>query len=309
MPHYQPPYWTQAAIALALLHAADAVLAQPGSPAPRSAPQVTAQTIEQKSAMLDRLLNHSPVAARIAASGNEHARKHFATARELLAHARELAADGALRGADGLLNEAIFEVSRAQQLVPDPGSQQAAERARYAQLEDSVAALRRTALIALPVEAPGRKQSREEVVARADVLVDQAASLARSNRYIEANKQLDAALMLLLQDASVRLTGHTIVYDLRFADRKEEFQFELERFQSFERLVPLALLEFRPSPEARVLVDRHVAQAVELRQRGETQFARDPIAAIKDVTEGTDALRRALQAAGLEVPQSTGGSR
>ena len=82
------------------------------------------------------------MAARIASSQNEHARKHFATARELLSHARDLAADGALRGADGLLNEAIYEVSRAQQLVPDPGSQQAAERARYAQLEDSVAALR-----------------------------------------------------------------------------------------------------------------------------------------------------------------------
>ena len=309
MAHTQQPYWTQAAIALALLHAADLGQAQPGSPTPRAAPAVTAQTIEQKGAMLDRVLNHSPVAARIANSGNEHARKHFATARELLEHARELAREGALRGADGLLNEAIFEVSRAQQLVPDPGSQQAAERARFAQLEDSVAALRRTALIALPVEAPGRKQSREAVVARADVLVDQANDLARNNRYIEANKQLDAALMLLLQDASARLTGHTIVYDVRFADRKEEFQFELERFRSFERLVPLALLEFRPAPEARVLVDRHVAQAVELRQRGEAQFERDPIAAIKDVTEGTDALRRALQAAGLEVPQSPGGSR
>ena len=50
---------------------------------------MTAQTIEQKSAMLDRVLNHF-VAARIASSQNEHARKHFATARELLSHARDL---------------------------------------------------------------------------------------------------------------------------------------------------------------------------------------------------------------------------
>lgn len=298
------PYWTQAALALALLHLAGTATAQPATPSARPAPLVTAQTIEQKGAMLDRVLNHSPVAARIASSQNEHARKHFATARELLSHARELAADGALRGADGLLNEAIYEVSRAQQLVPDPGSQQAAERARYAQLEDSVAALRRTALIALPINTPKGSESREQVLARADLLVDQATQLARSNRYLEANRQLDAALLLLLQDASSRLTGHTIVYDVRFADRKEEFDFELERFRSFERLVPLALLEFRPSAEARVLVDRYVAQAGELRQRGESQFAQDPLAAIKDVTDATDALRRALQAAGLSVPQT-----
>ena len=303
------PCWSQAALALVLLDAAGGAMAQqPANPAAKSAPVATAQTVEQKAAMLDRVLNHSPVAARIAGSQNEHARKHFQTARELLAHARELATDGALRGADGLLNEAIYEVSRAQQLVPDPGTQQAAERARYAQLEDSVAASKRTALIALPPGTAKRGESREQVIARADLLVDQAAQLARANRYIEANKQLDAALMLLLHDASSRLAGHTIVYDVRFADRKEEFDFELERFRSFERLVPLALLEFRPSAEARVLVDRQVAQAGELRQRGESQFARDPLAAIKDVTDATDALRRALQAAGLAVPQTMSSS-
>jgi hypothetical protein len=302
------PSWTQALLALALLQSAGLAVAQGPQAAARPAPEVTAQTLEQKAAMLDRVLNQSPVAARIASSGNDTARKHFATARELLAHARELGKDGVLRGADALLNEAIYEVSRAQQLVPDPGSQQAAERARYEQLENSVAALKRTALIALPATASRRGESREQVVAHADVLADQATSLARSNRYIEANKQMEAALMLLLNDASARLAGHTIVYDVRFADRKEEFDFELERFRSFERLVPLALLEFRPSAEARVLVDRHVAQATELRQRGEAQLPRDPLAAIKDVTEGTDALRRALQAAGLQVPQTMGGS-
>lgn len=299
--------WKQAALALVLLPGTEAVVGQPAvDPAVRVSPVVSAQTVEQKAAMLDRVLNHSPVAARVASSGNEAARRHFQSARELLAHARERAGAGSLPEADRLLNGAIFEVSRAQQLVPDPGSQQAAERARYAQLADSVAALKRTALIALPAAAPRRGESREQVVARADLLADQAAQLARGDRYLEANKQLDAALMLLLQDASARLAGHTIVYDVRFADRKEEFDFELERLRSFERLLPLALLEFRPSAEARVLVDRYAAQAGELRQRGESQFARDPLAAIKDLMDGTEALKRALQAAGLTVPQTMG---
>lgn len=299
------PDWKPATLALAVLHASGAPLAQPAvDPAVRTSPVVSAQTVEQKAAMLDRVLNHSPVAARVAGSGNEPARRHFQSAREMLASARQLAGDGALREADRLLNGAIYEVSRAQQLVPDPGTQQAAERARYAQLVDSAAALKRTALIALPAAAPGRGESREQVVARADLLVDQAAQLARADRYIEANKQLDAALLLLLQDASARLAGHTIVYDVRFADRKEEFAFELERFRSIERLLPLALLEFRPSAEARVLVDRYAARAGALRQRGESQFARDPLAAIRDLADGTEALKRALQAAGLTVPQT-----
>jgi hypothetical protein len=254
--------------------------------------------------MLDRMLNHSPVAARVANSQNEEARQHFGRARDLTQHARRVIGDGDVRAADTLLNEAIFEISKAQQLVPDPGVQQAAERARFAHLEDSVAALRRTAEIALPNAPAAKKPESEQALRAADALVQQALGLARSDKYIEANRQMDRALMLLLKDSSQRLAGHTIVYDHRFANRQEEFDFELNRHRDFERLVPLALLEFRPSPEARVLVERQVAHARELRERGEAQFAREPLAAIRDIVEGTDALRRALQAAGLSVPQT-----
>jgi hypothetical protein len=291
-------FWARAALLVALTQSGWAVHAQDDA----ARATLTPSMVEQKFALLDKVLNRSPVAARIAASESESeaARKHLAGARELVLHARTLTTMGQLRGADALLNEAIYEVSRAQQLVPDPGSQQAAERVRYAQLEDSVAALRRTALISLPQHGgdPARAN------ARANQLVDQAAALARSNKYIEANKQLDAAVLVLLRDASTRLAGQTVVYDRKFADGREEFAFELERHRSFERLVPLALLEFRPSAEARALVERHVAEARELRDAAEALAARDAKLALRKVNEGTDALRRALQAAGLVVPQT-----
>jgi hypothetical protein len=296
---------TKAALVLTLAHLAQDSVAQPAEAARAPArPAVSAQILEQKFTMLDKLLNQSPVAARVLTSQNEEARRHFTSARELVSHAQALSGSGLLRGADALLNEAIWEVSRAQQLVPDPGTQQASERVRFTQLEDSVAALQRTALIALPPANGRQADSTERTTTRASLLVEQAVALARADRYIEANKQLDEALMLLLKDASTRLAGHTIVYDRRFADRREEFDFELARFHSFERLVPLALLEFRPTPEALVLVKRHVAQAQEARERAEGLVQRDAMAAIRGVTEATDSLRRALEAAGLVVPQT-----
>ena len=294
-------WWTKAALVLTLSQLAHGGAAQPAETA--RAP-ISSQIVEQKIAMVHKVLNQSPVAARVLTSQNEQARRHFTSARELLSHARALSAGGQLRGADGLLNEAIWEISRAQQLVPDPGSQQAGERARFGQLEDSVAALQRTALIALPPASGRKDESAEHIAARANALVEQALALARADRYIEANKQLDQALVLLLKDASARLVGHTIVYDRRFANRREEFDFELDRHRSFERLVPLARVEFRPGPEARVLIDRYVAQARELRERGEAQVDRDAMAAIKNVVDGTDSLRLALRAAGLVVPQT-----
>ncbi|MBL0424170.1 hypothetical protein [Ramlibacter alkalitolerans] len=297
-------FLTPAALLLGFAQLAYAQHAQQREPAASEpARQVSPQQVEQKAAMLNRVLNQSPVAARIANSQNDDARRRFARARDLTEHARHLAGEGQTRAADALLNEAIYEVSKAQQLVPDPGTLQAAERARYAQLEDSVAALRRTALIALP-NAPRREES-QQALRSADALIDQAVALAKSDKYIEANRNLDRALLLLLKDASTRLSGQTIVYDHRFANRREEFDFELDRHRSFEHLVPLALLEFRPSPEARALVARQVEQARELRERAEALFARDPIAALKDVSEATETLRRALQAAGLALPQTT----
>lgn len=300
-----PAAWSRAAVVLTLSQLALGSQAQSadGERSP-SRPPVSAQLVEQKIAMIDKVLNQSPVAARVLTSQNEQARRHFTSARELVTHAKALAAAGQPRGADALLNEAILEISSAQQLVPDPGSQQATERARFAQLEDSVAALQRTALIALPAATGRQAESTERIAARASALAEQGVALARADRYIEANKQLDQALVLLLKDAAARLAGHTIVYDRRFTDRRQEFDFEVERFRSFERLVPLALVEFRPSPEALALIDRYVTQARELRGRGEAQVGRDAIAAIKNVTDGTDALRRALQAAGLPVPQT-----
>ena len=300
-----PAGWLKATLLLCLAQLAQPSAGQQGDPT-RPAPRalVSAQVVLQKIAMVDKMLNHSPVAARVLNSQNEAARRHFTHARELIEHAQALSAGGLLRGADALLNEAIWEISRAQQLVPDPGSQQAGERARFMQLEDSVTALQRTALIALPATSGRQAESADGVAARANSLVEQAVVLARADRYIEANKQLDQALVLLLKDASARLAGHTIVYDWRFADRREEFEFELERFGSFERLVPLALLEFRPPAEALALIERYVAQARQLRERGEAQVTLNTGAAVKSVVEGTDSLRRALQAAGLVVPQT-----
>lgn len=296
---------TKAALVLTLAHLAQDSMAQPADgPGTPPRPAVSSQMLQQKFTMLDKLLNQSPVAARVLTSQNEQARRHFTSARELVSHAQALSSSGLLRGADALLNEAIWEISRAQQLVPDPGTQQAGERVRFTQLEDSVAALQRTALIALPPTSGREAESVERTTARASALVEQAVALARADRYIEANKQLDQALVLLLKDASTRLAGHTIVYDRTFASRREEFDFELARFRSFDRLVPLALLEFRPTPEALILVQRYVAQAQEQREKAEALVQRDAMAAIRNVTEATDTLRRALQAAGLVVPQT-----
>ena len=67
---------TKAALVLTLAHLAQDSVAQPADGERSSArPVVSAQILQQKFTMLDKLLNQSPVAARVLTSQNEQARR------------------------------------------------------------------------------------------------------------------------------------------------------------------------------------------------------------------------------------------
>lgn len=301
------------AVEALLAHGAPA-LAQGDTAAPARArgAEATRQAVEQKAAMIDKLIFNSPVAARVGGSQNEDARRHFNNARELYTHAKLLTTSGQLRGADLLLNEAIWEIGRAQTIVPDQSTRLASERSRYEQLKGSVDALLRTyqlgitgGAVTLRPDAVGERNVQGAMAA-----VEQARVAADSGRVIDANRTLEQALALLLKDALTRLQGQTLVYDRRFASSREEYAHELERNRSYESLVPLAIAEYRPSREAQALIDRYVKQSRALRERAESQAAaNDHAQAILSLVEGTDNLQRALQASGLTVPQTMGATQ
>jgi hypothetical protein len=294
-----------AALAATALPAQAQALSRPGTPL---RPLVSQEAVTQKIAMVERVLSQPSMTARIQA-GDAEARSHWTAARELYTHARALSGSGILRGADALLNEAIWEIGRAQQAAPDLQVRLREERDRYTQLNDSVDALVRTYEIGLhPGAVTGNpNEPGERALQRAMAAREQARTLAQTQKYAEANRLLDDALSGLLKDSAARVRGQTLVYDRRFATPKDEFQFEIDRNRSLEGLVPLALVEFRPTPEAIALIDRYVKQNTGLRERAEAQAAGgDPAAGLKTLNEGTDALQRALQAAGLHVPQTMG---
>lgn len=274
--------------------------------------EVTRQAVEQKAAMIDKLIFNSPVATRVSGSQNDEARRHFNNARELYTHARALTTSGQLRGADLLLNEAIWEIGRAQTMVPDQSARLVEERSRYEQLRGSVDALLRTYQLGLTGSAVTMRPdaASERNVQRAMAAAEQARVAADGGRVVEANRTLEQALTLLLKDALTRLDGQTLVYDRRFASSREEYAYELERNRSYDALVPLAILEYRPSREAQSLIDRYVRQSRALRERAESQAAaNDHAQAILTLVEGTDNLQRALQASGLTVPQTMGAAQ
>ena len=296
------------AIAATVAHPRDAAAQQGAVSASPGATTGTAESIiEQKRAMVERILLDSPVAVRVSASANEEAKRLFASAREIYGKAQGLLASGHLVAADALLNEAIWQVGRARQLVPDPMSRVIGDRVRYQQLNESIAALRASYRVNVEREAQrGRGDTTaDHDMARAEALVDEAKSMAAAELVTEANRLLDQALALMLKDFQNHLGGHTLTYARKFSDPGEEYEFERERFRSYESLVPLALTEYRPNKDALVLVNRYVKLAGERREQAERAVAaRNYGAATKSLQEGTDSLQRALAASGLSVPQT-----
>lgn len=138
-------------------------------------------------------------------------------------------------------------------------------------------------------------------VGRARQLVPDPDARAASER-ARATQHEDRQML----EAATRLAGQTLVYDRRFREPRQEFDYELERYRSFERLIPIALERFRPGAEATARIEQLVGQARSLRERGEAAAAADIAAGIRHVVEGTDSLLLALQVAGLVVPQTMG---
>lgn len=261
-----------------------------------------AQLLEQKRGMVERLLVDSPVVKRIGESGHAEAQRHLALARDLHRNAAMLLRDGREVSADAMLNEAMWQISRARQLVPDPLAQAVEERVRYGQLQESIAAVRASV---------GANASHDRIRTTGTAGNDKASSLvanariaAEGERFNEANRLLDEALTLMLQEWQRQHGGRAVVYSRNFSRPEDEYAFELERNRSYETLIPVAITEFRPGPDLVAQIDRLVEQNKSLRARAEREaVARNLKSAVQALQGGTDALQKALQTAGLALPQ------
>jgi hypothetical protein len=135
-------------------------------------------------------------------------------------------------------------------------------------------------------------------------LLDKARDHATAEHMVDAVRVLEQAERLLMRGLNHVLGAATLEYTQRFDSPAQEYAYELERNRSYRDLVPLALGELRPSPEARGLIERYVEQnRLALQDAGRQAERGNHAAALKGVLSGTGALQRALSAAGLVLPQ------
>jgi len=257
------------------------------------------RVIEQKAALVQRVLADSALARRVAAGASDEARGYLAHARLRYARAQALVADGQLQAGEVAIDEAVALIGRARRLAPDQAQAEADQRLRYASLLEStqglLAAARRQA-----ERAPAGGESPE--IARSAALLARAQELARRGEPDEAWRALIAAERELLIGLTRLLGSATLDYTARFDSPQEELRHETARVHSLRQLLPLAVAALRPAPAAVRAAEEQAQRAAQLQAQADAQAARGELAdALASLRLAAEATQRALGAAGLTL--------
>lgn len=259
-----------------------------------------------KQRFVEQLLSDSPMVRRIENSGNAQALAYLNNALAQRKLAGERLSAGANADAERALNEAILNVGRARQLVPEDVNRAVFERVRLARLMTGVDSLRANYERTLRQGRASTSSTLPEdpELERIDALIQDAHGLASAEKLTDAMRALENAEHGLLVALNRVLGSKTLRYAERFDTPAEEYAYEVQRNASYVELVPVAIHEYRPDAEAlrqmNRLVDRnraHRHQAEELAAR------RDWRGALRAVRAGTADVQRALSVAGLQVPR------
>jgi hypothetical protein len=261
----------------------------------------TAQAIDSRLANVERLIEQSSGARRIQASGVPEALAHRERALVLHGEARERRAAGDLAGCARLLDEATREMMRAIRLAGRTPDMDDKKRRDFSEREQSIAAL----LEAL--ERIGAEKGAADMAARveADVnaLVTKARQLEQAGRLDEGRRSLNAAYEMAKGAIEELRGGDTLVRALEFANKEEEYRYELDRNDTHQMLITVLVEEKRSSSGVDQMVTKHVQRAEALRGEAERQAgAGDFAKAVATLEQSTKELVRAIRSAGIYIP-------
>ncbi len=264
--------------------------------------------VEQRVQLAARLLNDSPTAQRIAASGNSQAQGHFDQGRLHQSLAEDALRRGDLAAARQAIDEALRQMGQARRLVPDAKARQAAARQRQQQM---MATLER--LVQGWPGAPGLNPAAEPSGPMDGDLFAALGLMSTARYFVDAGRHEEAVHTLAIAERHVlaglqhALGTREINYTPSAVTPEQELQQELQRHQGLADLVPLAVQELKPRADALALIERYAETSRTLRAHAlQRSQAGDVAGALGHIRNAALYLQRALLAAGLSMPMPTG---
>lgn len=258
-----------------------------------------AQALDPRMDKIVKLINSSSGAKQVMSSDNPLAHEFHAQAKALFDQALQ-ATDKA--EASRLLNESVKAMYSAIRSASRESVMAEKHVTDYKKLMRSVDAFREQHERISDEKGAGSEG--RALRGQVNTLVAEADKAFAAKEYAKAQLLLRESFEMLRNSIESMREGETLVRSLNFATKKDEFDYELERYQSQLVLVDVLLKDKRASSAyVAKQVDGYIVVAEEARAQAESAAAQgDYVAAIGLLEGARKQIVRALRTGGIYVP-------
>lgn len=262
---------------------------------PKVASPLDATLLERRLQAVESLIERSSAARQIESSAVAAALERRERARVRYGEARRALLAGDLAAADRLLPQAsVLMIEAARLAAPE---QITAEKGRT-DLDARLAGARSLAAAQKRIAAEKRVPTGAQTTLAIEGLIAQAEADAAAGRVESASRAAQQAYLLAKAAIGSMRSGDTLVRTLSFADKEEEYVYEVDRNDTHRMLLKLLLDEARAG-QAQAAAGR----AAQLRVKAEALAGnRDFDAAVRQMEDSTRELVRAIRGAGVYIP-------
>jgi len=260
------------------------------------------EQIERRVQSVGTLIESSSAAKQIESSGVAAARERRDNARLIHREAAAALRADDLGSAAKLLDQAAREMMDGARLAkPEQVAGEKHRRDFETRLESARALLAAQQRITTEKSAGREAQDATRSIERQ---IGEAQAIAAQGRYEEARPVLDRAYLTARVSIEAMRRGDTLVRSLNFANKEEEYHYEVDRNDTHKMLIKVLLDERRAgNPGLESLVQKHMEQAAALRVNAEAMAGRkDFESGIKLLEDSTRELVRAIRSAGVYIP-------
>jgi len=256
---------------------------------------------KQKVMFAEMFISMSPAAKRIDASEHAEAKDMLSHARARLVDAKTALAAGKDTEAIAIVDEALRSMTAASQLVPSE-SQLTELRTHFNELLKGAHTYEKSYRRNLKaMQKKGKKNLPDLNIEQISKMIADAQKLADNNQYDDANKLLTRVQHSITGALTELLADETMNYTLTFDSPKEEYEYELSRYKSYEELVPIAIEQKNPPRQTRALMDQFVDKARSTYElSGPKAKEGDYKTAIQMLQGATSHMQRALRIVGVQ---------
>jgi hypothetical protein len=273
-----------------------ALLALVGVAAVGAAPE--RDQVERRAQSVGTLIESSSAARQIESSGVPASRERRDTARLVHREAMVALAQGDLATASRLLDQAAREMMTGARLArPEQVAGEKDRRDFDARLDSARALLAAQQRIAQEKGGGAELRGVTEAIGRQ---IAEGEQLAAAGRVAEARPLVDRAYLTARVSIESMRRGDTLVRSLHFANKREEFDYEVDRNDTHRMLIQVLLADRK---DAAVPMKAYIDKSATLRADADLSArAGDYEAAVRQLEDSTRELVRAIRAGGLYIP-------